>query len=135
MTDDEIDQALEQADEPTQSPEEETDEEEGGLLDMNFEGSSKPLEHYESSPYRSLAGVVNGDDIEAEELQERGEKHLARGVDGFVGSVVESSNPIVDVLIGLVLVTVANYSDGDLGSGEDSDYHENTDVIGPDLKE
>lgn len=78
-------------------------------------GTGKPLDHYEDHPFRSLAGGTGGD-VDAEELQDKGEKHLARGMDGLVGGFVDAGHPFIDLAIGFVLVSL-----GGKGSSSDDD--------------
>lgn len=116
--DDAIDEVVEEPEEPDSEAEEggDSDGESGfldGLLDMS--GSNKSLESYEDSPYRSIASGTT--DLDGEELQERGELHIARGIDGLLGGIVEAGHPIVDLGIGAVLITLSGgeSSDGEFG--------------------
>lgn len=132
-TNDEIESAIEQVTDDEPNPEEPGSEDEtpggnddeSGLLGDTFEmsGTGKPLSAYEDSPYRSLAGGTAGD-VDADELRHKGELHLARGVDGLLGGIVDAGHPFVDLAIGGFLLMVAGRGDG---SG-DSDGYDGSDL-------
>lgn len=122
MTDD-IEAAIEAASEPDdeQAPEvpdvgedEPEDDGGGGMLDgvIDMSGTGKSLDAYEESPYRSLAGGVGGD-VDADELRDKGEKHVARGIDGLLGGLLDAGHPVVDLFVGFLLIMLAASSDGD----------------------
>lgn len=126
MTDD-IEQAIESTqyeddEQPVEGPEEQPDEESeddgmfDGLLDMS--GTGKSLDAYEDSPYRSLAGGTAGE-MDAEELRGKGEKHVARGIDGLLGGLIDAGHPMVDLLLGFILIALAGTGEGGDGEGYD----------------
>lgn len=126
--DDAIDRATDDEQPDEQDPEEpQTEDAEGGgsgdesplsgfLPEMS--GTGKPLEAYKDHPYRSLAGGAGGD-VDADELREKGECHVARGMDGLLGGLIPAGHPFVDLAIGFVLITIAGPGDGD---GDDEGY-------------
>lgn len=91
----------------------------GGMLNMS--GSGKSLDAYENHPYRSLAAGANAD-VDSDELREKGEKHIARGMDGLLGGLVSAGHPLVDLGIGFVLVTLAGGSTPFSSSDDEDGY-------------
>lgn len=95
----------------------------GRLTELS--GTGADLDSYEDDP---IAQAVDPDP-DAEETH-RGAKHIARGIDGL--SPLAATNPLIDIAVGVLLISVDDKTDGAVFGTEDNGADPNVDGVNPD---